>query len=70
MKAKIRIEWNGKTYRVGKSHDCNGKRSCDLFRPGVCDIDCTAHPCDAINDAFYAACGSCPSRCFKEVRNG
>lgn len=70
-KAKIRIEYNGKTYRVGKSHGCNSKRDCDLFKLGTCDENHYAIgnplPCEAITDAFIAVCGACPTRCYKEA---
>ena len=68
-RAKIRIEFGGKTYRVGKSSKCASKRDCDLFRRGVCDNSSVWKcPCDAINDAFYEVCRAVPVRCFKEVR--
>ena len=68
-KAKIRIEYNGKTYRVGKSNNCANKRDCDLFQRGVCDKSSVWEcPCDAINDAFHDICGAIPKRCFKEVK--
>ena len=68
-KAKIRIEFNGKTYRVGKTCGCSSKRECDLFERGVCDSqECVVRlPCEAIVDAFHAAGCSCPRFCFKKV---
>lgn len=69
MKAKIRIEFNGKTYRVGKVYGCSSKRECDLFERGVCDIQegFVRLPCEAIVNAFLATGCSCPIFCFKEV---
>ena len=68
-KAKIRIEFNGKTYRVGGTYGCSSKRECDLFERGVCDSqECVVRlPCDAIVDAFHAVGCSCPRFCFKKV---
>lgn len=70
MKAKIRIEYLGKTYRVGSSHRCASKRDCDLYRRGVCDNanDGVSLPCEAIHEAFVKICdGGSPGNCFKEV---
>lgn len=69
-KAKIYIEFNGSTYRVGSSARCASKRDCDLFRRGVCDTEdgwSGPLPCEAIGDAFIAICGTCPKYGFKEV---
>lgn len=68
-KAKIRIEFNGKTYRVGGTCGCSSKRECDLFERGVCDSQegVVRLPCEAIVDAFHAAGCSCPRFCFKKV---
>ena len=69
-KAKIRIEFNGKTYRVGSTCGCSSKRECDLFERGVCDSQegiIVRLPCEAIANAFLAAGCSCPRFCFKKV---
>lgn len=70
-KAKIRIEFNGKTYRVGGTYGCSSKRECDLFERGVCDgyeNGVVKLPCEAIVNAFLATGCSCPRFCFKEVK--
>ena len=70
-KAKIRIEFNGKTYRVGGTCGCSSKRECDLFERGVCDgyeSGVVRLPCEAIVKAFLAIGCSCPRFCFKEVK--
>lgn len=70
-KAKIRIEFNGKTYRVGETCGCSSKRECALFERGVCDSyenGVIRLPCEAIVKAFLATGCSCPRFCFKEVK--
>ena len=71
MKAKIRIEYNGKTYRIGKSWRCASKRDCDLYTRGWCDneqmVSKKGLPCDPLADALIAATGSTCKTCFKEA---
>lgn len=69
-KARILIEFGGKTYRVGSSCACKSKRDCDLYKKGVCNADTEADdfPCAPIHDAFCEVSSDSPARCFKEVK--
>lgn len=70
MKAKLYIEYNGRTYRVGGSNRCSSRRDCDLYDRDICnDPDKWRQlPCNPLNDALVNATGCSSKFCFKEVK--
>ena len=69
-RTRVVIEHAGRRYIVGTSAFCTSKRNCSLFKHGVCDDenDRRRMLCDALNAAFERVVGTCPTRCFKEVK--